>query len=146
MGHRHSSTQFDDADSVCLDAGGAARIAAQHSLMRGPLERGAGKKDARGQNAGAASRPSRSAAVWVLLFVIRFYQAVFSHLMPVGCKFYPSCSRYAAEAIAKHGAARGVRLALGRLWRCRPFAPGGFDPVPEADELELASARAEVRS
>jgi len=71
----------------------------------------------------------------VLLFGIRFYQAVFSHLMPVGCKFYPSCSRYAAEAIERHGAARGGWLALARLWRCRPFTQGGFDPVPDAEEM-----------
>jgi putative membrane protein insertion efficiency factor len=65
---------------------------------------------------------------------IRFYQAVFAPVMPVGCKFYPSCSRYAAEAIARHGALRGVRLAAARLWRCRPFTQGGFDPVPDPDE------------
>ena len=75
------------------------------------------------------------ASAWVLLFGIRFYQAVFSHLMPVGCKFYPSCSRYAAEAIERHGAGRGARLALARLWRCRPFTQGGFDPVPDAEEM-----------
>jgi uncharacterized protein len=75
----------------------------------------------------AASR----AAVWFLLMAIRFYQAVFAPVMPVGCKFYPSCSRYAAEAIERHGAVRGARLALARLWRCRPFTQGGFDPVPD---------------
>ena len=77
---------------------------------------------------------SRGAANWLLLAGIRFYQAVFSHLMPVGCKFYPSCSHYAAEAIERHGASRGAWLALARLWRCRPFTQGGFDPVPDADE------------
>lgn len=71
------------------------------------------------------------AAVWFLLMAIRFYQAVFAPVMPVGCKFYPSCSRYAAEAIERHGAIRGARLALARLWRCRPFTQGGFDPVPD---------------
>ena len=70
-------------------------------------------------------------AVWFLLMAIRFYQAVFAPVMPVGCKFYPSCSRYAAEAIERHGAIRGARLALARLWRCRPFTQGGFDPVPD---------------
>jgi len=75
------------------------------------------------------------ASARVLLFGIRFYQAVFAHLMPVGCKFYPSCSHYAAEAIERHGAARGARLAVARLWRCRPFTQGGFDPVPDAEEI-----------
>jgi uncharacterized protein len=77
---------------------------------------------------GAAA--SRGAA-WCCLMAIRFYQAVFAPVMPVGCKFYPSCSRYAAEAIERHGALRGARLALARLWRCRPFTQGGFDPVPD---------------
>jgi uncharacterized protein len=71
------------------------------------------------------------AAAWCLLMAIRFYQAVFAPVMPVGCKFYPSCSRYAAEAVERHGAIRGARLALARLWRCRPFTQGGFDPVPD---------------
>lgn len=83
-----------------------------------------------------------SAVAGLLLFGIRFYQAVFAHHMPVGCKFYPSCSRYAAEAIERHGAARGARLALARLWRCRPFTKGGFDPVPDADELSSGGAKA----
>ncbi|MGA8449959.1 MAG: membrane protein insertion efficiency factor YidD, partial [Candidatus Acidiferrales bacterium] len=49
------------------------------------------------------------------------------------CKFYPSCSRYAQEAIEMHGARRGVWLAMKRLGRCRPFTKGGFDPVPEPE-------------
>jgi hypothetical protein len=51
-------------------------------------------------------------------------------LMPGGCKYEPTCSRYAAEAIEMHGAWRGGRLAMGRLLRCHPFTRGGFDPVP----------------
>ena len=86
------------------------------------------------------------AAAWVLLAGIRFYQAVFAPLMPLGCKFYPSCSRYAAEAIARHGAIRGVRLALARLWRCRPFTQGGVDLVPDAAELLRGEAGSEARS
>lgn len=74
------------------------------------------------------------AAAWLLLTGIRFYQAVFAPVMPVGCKFYPSCSHYAAEAIARHGAARGMWLAAARLLRCRPFTKGGFDPVPDVVE------------
>jgi uncharacterized protein len=50
------------------------------------------------------------------------------------CKFHPSCSNYAYEAIARHGARRGVVLAVKRLLRCRPFTMGGFDPVPEPDQ------------
>jgi putative membrane protein insertion efficiency factor len=72
---------------------------------------------------------------WFLLFGIRVYQAALAPLMPYGCKFEPSCSRYAAEAIAKHGAWRGSRLAIGRLLRCRPFTRGGHDPVPDLDDF-----------
>jgi|SRR5579864_3929958 len=91
---------------------------------------------------------SRGAAAGLLLFGIRFYQAVFARLMPVGCKFYPTCSHYAAEAIERHGAARGARLALARLWRCRPFTQGGFDPVPDAHEVSsgAGATRAEASS
>jgi putative membrane protein insertion efficiency factor len=92
------------------------------------------------QAADAANR----AALWVLLACIRFYQAVFAPMMPLGCKFYPSCSRYAAEAIARHGAVQGTRLALARLLRCRPFTRGGVDPVPDLlpDMGELSTHRA----
>lgn len=61
---------------------------------------------------------------------IRFYQACLRPLMPWGCKFHPSCSVYAAEAIERHGFAAGVKLAGARLLRCRPGVFGGYDPVP----------------
>ena len=79
---------------------------------------------------------SNRAAVWLLLLGVRFYQAILAPLMFSVCKFYPSCSHYAAEAIERHGARRGLRLAAERLWRCRPFTPGGYDPVPEVLEAE----------
>jgi putative membrane protein insertion efficiency factor len=93
------------------------------------------RKTAHAKPQAAVARNDRSTLVASLLVAaIRFYQAVFAPLMPVGCKFYPSCSRYAAEAITRHGAKRGLRLALGRLWRCRPFTKGGVDLVPDIDE------------
>jgi len=76
-----------------------------------------------------------------LLLLIRAYQAFLSPVVPAVCKFHPSCSRYAYEAIALHGARRGAWLALARLWRCRPFAPGGYDPVPEAGASEHECAQ-----
>ena len=84
----------------------------------------------------------------LLLVAIQFYQSVFSPVMPVGCKFYPSCSRYAAEAIARHGAKRGLRLAVERLWRCRPFTKGGVDLVPDVGEEqdEAESGMSKVHS
>ncbi len=70
----------------------------------------------------------------LLLGVIRAYQAALSPLLGSACKFHPSCSNYAFQAIERWGASRGARLALGRLLRCRPFSRGGWDPVPEALE------------
>ena len=66
----------------------------------------------------------------VLLALIAFYRRVVSPLLPAACRFEPTCSRYAAEAIRRHGAWRGLRLAVARLLRCRPGGGGGLDPVP----------------
>ena len=62
-------------------------------------------------------------------------------LMPTGCKYQPTCSRYASEAIEIHGAMHGGWLALRRLLRCHPFAPGGFDPVPLPGDAGLHAAQ-----
>lgn len=66
-------------------------------------------------------------AVW---YLIRGYQRFISPALPPSCRFYPSCSTYALEAVAKHGLLRGSWLAAWRLMRCHPFHPGGVDPVP----------------
>jgi putative membrane protein insertion efficiency factor len=71
----------------------------------------------------------------VLLGAIRAYQVFFSAWMPSACKFYPSCSQYAANAVQLHGARRGSWLALRRLARCHPFTRGGVDLVPDAAEF-----------
>ncbi len=65
------------------------------------------------------------------LALIRFYQTAISPAMPAACRFYPTCSSYAYEAVEKRGVREGVRLALRRLLRCRPFGGYGYDPVPE---------------
>jgi putative membrane protein insertion efficiency factor len=67
----------------------------------------------------------------VLVLFIRVYQRLVSPLIGPRCRFYPSCSQYAAEAIQKHGAIRGIALALARLMRCHPWHPGGVDHVPD---------------
>lgn len=59
-----------------------------------------------------------------------FYQWTLRPLLPPSCRFSPSCSEYARKAVRAHGAARGARLALGRLLRCHPLNAGGYDPVP----------------
>ena len=61
---------------------------------------------------------------------IGFYQRFISPLLPPACRFWPTCSRYAAEAIARHGLGRGGLLTIRRLLKCHPFNPGGYDPVP----------------
>jgi putative membrane protein insertion efficiency factor len=76
-----------------------------------------------------------SLAARALLFAVRVYQSFFSALMPSACKFYPSCSYYAAEALKIHGARRGTWLALRRLSRCHPFTRGGVDLVPDAGDF-----------
>lgn len=65
-----------------------------------------------------------------MLLAIRAYQRVLSPVMPPACRFEPTCSRYAYEAIERHGAFAGLRLTIHRLWRCRPGMAGGCDPVP----------------
>lgn len=66
----------------------------------------------------------------IALALIRLYQSAVSPYLPGLCRYSPSCSRYAYEAIAKHGFAKGAALAVRRLGRCRPFGGGGYDPVP----------------
>ena len=63
------------------------------------------------------------------LALIVMYQCTLSRLLPPACRFWPSCSRYAYEAIERHGVGQGCWLALCRLARCHPFNPGGYDPV-----------------
>jgi putative membrane protein insertion efficiency factor len=110
MGHRNSSTALSGAGAFRATAGGTRAPASQHRSK------------------------SLSATARVLLLAIRVYQTFFSALMPSACKFYPSCSKYAATAVQLHGARHGSWLALRRLGRCHPFTRGSVDLVPEADE------------
>jgi putative membrane protein insertion efficiency factor len=66
----------------------------------------------------------------LLILAVRGYQVSLGQLLPASCRYFPSCSAYAIEAIEKHGAARGAWLAVRRIARCHPFRPGGYDPVP----------------
>lgn len=65
----------------------------------------------------------------LLLVVLRGYKRFVSPWLPAACRFYPTCSEFAAEAVEQHGAFRGSLRAVWRLLRCHPFHPGGFDPV-----------------
>lgn len=74
-----------------------------------------------------------------LLSLIRLYQAAISPMLGVACRYEPTCSAYAHEAIERHGAWRGLRLAVSRLSRCRPGGGGGWDPVPDSVSAVPAS-------
>ncbi len=67
----------------------------------------------------------------IAAFLITLYQRLVSPLFPPSCRFVPTCSQYAKEAILKHGLVRGSYLAARRILRCHPLNPGGYDPVPE---------------
>jgi putative membrane protein insertion efficiency factor len=66
----------------------------------------------------------------ILIVPIRVYQATLSRILPPSCRFSPSCSHYAVEALARHGPIRGSWLALRRIGRCHPWGGAGYDPVP----------------
>jgi putative membrane protein insertion efficiency factor len=120
MGHCDSPTQFGRHGEFC-------------SADRGPAEADSSRNDS--GNSQATSVKPRSASRWVLLALLRFYKAFLSPFFGGACKYYPSCSTYTYQAVERHGARRGLELALKRLLRCRPFTPGGFDPVPGAEEM-----------
>jgi uncharacterized protein len=90
------------------------------------------RRGARGHDANVSRGKPSAAGQWLLLALVQLYRIFLSPFLGGACKFYPSCSQYAQEAIALHGARRGSWLALKRLGRCRPFTKGGFDPVPDS--------------
>ncbi len=73
-----------------------------------------------------------------LILILRGYRYWISPLMGRHCRFYPTCSEYAAEAITSHGAVRGLALAVRRLGRCHPWHVGGVDPVPQQQHRKAA--------
>ena len=106
--------------------------------MAGDVLTAQGRRDAEAEQATGGAipaplRPSASArnlprlAGW---YLVRFYQVSIGRTLPPSCRFYPSCSTYALQALAKYGLLRGSWLAARRLMRCHPFHPGGVDPVP----------------
>ena len=122
MGHRHSPEEFGSARGVCGADGGFAasaeeRVGAEPSIL-----------------------------VRAALFALRFYKAYLSILFAGSCRFEPTCSRYAYEAIERFGVARGIWLGLKRLLRCHPLSRKfGYDPVPEKwEEMPTSSSTAKA--
>ncbi|WP_395350904.1 membrane protein insertion efficiency factor YidD [Levilactobacillus parabrevis] len=68
---------------------------------------------------------------WLLTKLVRGYQRFISPLFPPTCRYYPTCSNYMLQALAKHGAVKGGLMGLARILRCHPFVRGGVDPVPD---------------
>jgi len=82
----------------------------------------------------------------VLIGIIRAYQLVLSPLMGRQCRFEPTCSCYAIEAIKRHGSVRGGWMGMKRICRCHPFSPGGYDPVPDLDQPKITPESTESSS
>ncbi len=144
MGHCNSSTQLGRdggvfgaaGGAVAIDAAGRAAVCRYHGQVKGAhLKLAATESKPEARSAGRGAR-AKAFGAWWLLALVRFYKIFFSPFLGGACKFYPSCSNYAQEAIEMHGARRGAWLALKRLGRCRPFTKGGFDPVPNAEDLD----------
>ncbi len=76
-----------------------------------------------------ATVASQTIGVTLVLMLIRLYQRTISRMLPPSCRFYPSCSEYAWQAVQRYGVRRGGWMAARRLARCHPFHPGGYDPV-----------------
>jgi putative membrane protein insertion efficiency factor len=66
----------------------------------------------------------------ILIGMVRLYKTYVSPFLPSACRYEPTCSEYAMEAVQKHGSLRGAGMAIYRVLRCQPFAKGGYDPVP----------------
>lgn len=127
MGHCDSSAQLGGNGEYARSDQGAAGSSASHGSPRIA-------------NRGQVSRLSPSISSWILLWLLRIYKTFLSPFFGGACKFQPSCSNYAYEAVARYGARRGSLLALKRLLRCRPLTQGGFDPVPDEGESQALPA------
>jgi putative membrane protein insertion efficiency factor len=122
MGHCDSPAQFGRHSGFPLARHSAARAASATHGHHLKYER-------------PVAAPAQDFSARLLRLLLRAYQVTLGPFLGGACKFYPSCSNYALQAVEIHGARRGAWLALQRLGRCRPFTRGGCDPVPGAGEL-----------
>lgn len=121
MGFRTAPAELSGHRGIWSAGAGAAGVAG-------------GRSDAAGQ-----TRGRRGIGASILIFLVHLYKVFLSPFFGGACKFHPSCSNYAHEAIERWGARRGGWLALKRLGRCRPFSRGGYDPVPDRQESEAGA-------
>jgi hypothetical protein len=120
MGHRHTPKENGGARVVCDNQHGSAEAVTERAM-----------------------KTSKNWGVRIALFALRFYKAYLSVLFVGSCRFEPSCSQYAYEAIERFGVARGVWLGSKRLLRCQPLSRRfGYDPVPERWGSRDAESRA----
>jgi putative membrane protein insertion efficiency factor len=146
LGHHHAGPSGQSGEAQSSATPRAGSISPESSGTPGRLghpgesARGRGEGFLHNAPAGTAEVVSAPGSIataasgfvkLVVLSLIRFYQACLSPVLPSNCRFYPSCSSYAFEAVEKWGVWHGGRLALGRLLRCRPWGRYGYDPVPE---------------
>ncbi len=113
--HRSIELALQQADSKYLDESGVTALSKENAKR---LPRG---------TAASVANPATNCLLWV----IRVYQRTISRLLGPRCRFYPSCSEYAAIALSRHGLLRGSGLAVVRICKCHPLHPGGVDFVPE---------------
>ena len=156
MGHRHSPEELCSADVVgCVDAGPSA--AAEGSVKVLPIssesapEPQAQSPASEGGRYSVGAQPKYSSGVRAALFALNCYKSCVSPWFAGSCRFEPTCSRYAYEAIARFGVARGMWLGTRRLLRCHPLSRKfGHDPVPEKweempEDSTMISKTREVR-
>jgi putative membrane protein insertion efficiency factor len=138
MGHCDTSAQLSRHSGVLRAAGGAVETDARQ-------REGAAIAPQNPRPSMASAAQTKTFGAWWLLAFVHFYKIFFSPFLGGACKFYPSCSNYAQEAIELHGARRGSWLAMKRLGRCRPFTKGGFDPVPDAEDPDATWLRSDAQ-
>jgi putative membrane protein insertion efficiency factor len=129
MGHSHSPARHGGADRIFSADRRTPQPAAERAQLTAPPKNVHRRIDESTIIQSAEKRPGITARA--LLLLLRVYQTYLSPMNFSACRFYPSCSHYAGEAVQRFGARRGVWLALCRLARCQPFSRGGFDPVPD---------------
>ena len=131
MGHRDTSEEFGGARGVC-GAGGGFTATAEELVGRTDLDSPIAKMTLSQIEEDRLKSVPPATAARAALFALRFYKAYLSILFAGSCRFEPTCSRYAYEAIERFGVIRGVWLGLKRLLRCQPLSRKfGYDPVPE---------------